>query len=134
MAQVSFDTLKFAKNMESLGFPAVQAEGLSEEIRKSHEALDLATKRDLEDVRKDLSTEIIGVRAEIEKRGLKTDAEIEKRGLKTDASIAAVLAEIEQRGLKTDSEMAKQTLKLIGILGGLMAGGFTVLGLMVKLF
>ena len=123
MAQVSFDTLKFAKNMESLGFPAVQAEGLSEEIRKSHEALDLATKRDLEDVRKDLSTEIIGVRAEIE-----------KRGLKTDASIAAVLAEIEQRGLKTDSEMAKQTLKLIGILGGLMAGGFTVLGLMVKLF
>ena len=109
MAQVSFDTLKFAKTLKGKGFSTIQAEGLSEEIRKSHEALDLATKRDLDDVGKDLSTEIIGVRNEL------------------SAEIAAARKDLS-------AEMSKQSLRTIGILGGLVAAGFSAIAILADLF
>jgi t-SNARE complex subunit (syntaxin) len=65
MAQVFFDTLKFVKTLETAGLPAAQAEAISSAVKDSHEAVDVATKRDLEDVRKD-----------IESRFAKTDSEI----------------------------------------------------------
>ena len=58
MAQVAFDTLKFVKKLEQAGVPPIQAEALSEAVRESHEAIDVATKRDLDDVRKDLEAKI----------------------------------------------------------------------------
>ncbi|MGX8939454.1 DUF1640 domain-containing protein [Symbiopectobacterium sp. Eva_TO] len=54
MGQVAFDTLKFVKKLELAGVPAEQAEAFSEAVRESHEAVDVATKRDLEDVRKEM--------------------------------------------------------------------------------
>ncbi|WP_406706638.1 DUF1640 domain-containing protein [Sodalis sp.] len=58
MGQVAFDTQEFVETLESAGLPKDQAKAISIAVRKSHEAVDVATKRDLEDVRKDLSTEI----------------------------------------------------------------------------
>ncbi|BBI92201.1 hypothetical phage protein [Serratia symbiotica] len=50
-------------------------------MRESHEAVDVATKRDLEDVRKELSAEIANVRKEMEVRFDKVDAKFEKLGM-----------------------------------------------------
>ncbi|MDR5615616.1 MAG: DUF1640 domain-containing protein, partial [Arsenophonus sp.] len=55
MGQVAFDTLKFVETLEGAGLPKDQAKAISLAVRESHEAVDVATKRDLEDVRKDMA-------------------------------------------------------------------------------
>ncbi|EGY29060.1 hypothetical protein Rin_00009840 [Candidatus Regiella insecticola 5.15] len=62
MAQVVFDTLKFVRTLEKSGISAVQAEAISVAVQESHESIDVATKRDLDDLRKDLTTQITEVR------------------------------------------------------------------------
>lgn len=54
MAQVYFDTLKFVETLEAAGVPTAQAKAFSSAVRESHEAVDVATKRDLDDVRKEM--------------------------------------------------------------------------------
>ncbi|ASX26107.1 hypothetical protein [Candidatus Williamhamiltonella defendens] len=66
MGQVAFDTQEFVETLENAGLPKEQAKAISIAVRKSHEAVDVATKRDLEDVRKDLSAEITLVRKDVE--------------------------------------------------------------------
>ncbi|WP_334469774.1 DUF1640 domain-containing protein [Arsenophonus sp. PmNCSU2021_1] len=66
MGQVAFDTLKFVETLEGAGLPKDQAKAISLAVRESQEAVDVATKRDLEDVRKDLSAEIALVRKDVE--------------------------------------------------------------------
>ncbi|MFS1564367.1 MAG: DUF1640 domain-containing protein [Candidatus Arsenophonus phytopathogenicus] len=66
MGQVAFDTLKFVETLEGAGLPKDQAKAISLAVRESHEAVDVATKRDLDDVRKDLSAEIALVRKDVE--------------------------------------------------------------------
>ncbi|WP_063657298.1 DUF1640 domain-containing protein [Candidatus Arsenophonus triatominarum] len=75
MGQVAFDTQEFVETLENAGLPKEQAKAISIAVRKSHEVADVATKRDLNDVRK-----------EIEARFDKVDARFEK----TDAQIADV--------------------------------------------
>ncbi|HGJ5882630.1 DUF1640 domain-containing protein [Arsenophonus sp.] len=73
MGQVAFDTLKFVETLENAGLPKDQAKAISLAVRESHEAVDVATKadiaevkRDIADVRKDLSSEIALVRKDVE--------------------------------------------------------------------
>lgn len=66
MAQVFFDTLKFVETLEAAGLPAAQARAISAAVKESHEAVDVATKRDLDDVRRDLSAQIVDVRKDME--------------------------------------------------------------------
>ncbi|BGI51836.1 MAG: hypothetical protein HamCj_02310 [Candidatus Hamiltonella defensa (Ceratovacuna japonica)] len=66
MGQVAFDTKEFVETLENAGLPKEQAKAISIAVRKSHEVADVATKRDVEDVRKDLSSEITLVRKDVE--------------------------------------------------------------------
>ncbi|MCW5238581.1 DUF1640 domain-containing protein [Verminephrobacter eiseniae] len=54
MASIPFDTLKFVKTLEAAGVPAPQAEAFSAAVRDSHEFVDVATKRDIDDLRKEM--------------------------------------------------------------------------------
>uniref|UniRef100_UPI0025C1EF9E DUF1640 domain-containing protein n=1 Tax=Candidatus Symbiopectobacterium sp. TaxID=2816440 RepID=UPI0025C1EF9E len=65
MGQVAFDTQEFVETLENAGLPKDQAKAISLVVRKSHEVADLATKRDLDDVRKDLSADIAEVKRDI---------------------------------------------------------------------
>ncbi|MFS1584049.1 MAG: DUF1640 domain-containing protein [Candidatus Arsenophonus phytopathogenicus] len=65
MGQVAFDTQEFVETLENAGLPKEQAKAISIAVRKSHEVADVATKRDLEDVRKDLTTQITEVRKDL---------------------------------------------------------------------
>ncbi|MFS1582934.1 MAG: DUF1640 domain-containing protein [Candidatus Arsenophonus phytopathogenicus] len=76
MGQIAFDTQEFVETLENAGLPKEQAKAISLVVRKSHEVADLATKRDLEDVRKDLSAEIANVRKDMEHRFEKVEAQI----------------------------------------------------------
>jgi DNA-binding transcriptional MerR regulator len=65
MAQPAFDTLKFVKTLQQAGIPPQQAEAFSDAVRASHEAVDVATARDLNDGHKNLSAEIASVRKDL---------------------------------------------------------------------
>ncbi|ECT8547667.1 TPA: DUF1640 domain-containing protein [Salmonella enterica subsp. enterica serovar Muenchen] len=76
MAQVSFDTLKFVETLEAAGLPAAQARAISAAVRESHEAMDVATKRDLDDMGKTLKSEM-----EILRKDIRSDMELLRKDL-----------------------------------------------------
>lgn len=55
MATVTFDTLKFADTLKAAGVPAAQAEAEARAFAAAIGEVDVASKRDIEDLRKDLS-------------------------------------------------------------------------------
>ncbi|WP_339053571.1 coiled-coil domain-containing protein [Arsenophonus endosymbiont of Crataerina pallida] len=124
MGQVAFDTLKFVETLEGAGLPKDQAKAISLAVRESHEAVDVATKADITevkrdiadvrkdmaarfekneaqiaDVRKDLSAEIAVVRkdlsAEIADVRKDLSAEMNLRFEKTDGQIALIRKDVE---------------------------------------
>ncbi|MDR5615630.1 MAG: hypothetical protein RAM38_15890, partial [Arsenophonus sp.] len=106
MGQVAFDALQASEELESAGISREQARAISLVVRRSHEVADVATKRDLEDVRKDmvarfekneaqiadirkdLSAEIADVRKDL-------SAEMNLRFEKTDGQIALIRKDVE---------------------------------------
>ncbi|MGG2142314.1 coiled-coil domain-containing protein [Symbiopectobacterium sp. RP] len=79
MGQVAFDTQEFVEKLESSGLNREQAKAITLVVRQSHEVADLATKRDLEDVRKDLTVQIADVRKDMDTRFEKNEAQMQAR-------------------------------------------------------
>lgn len=111
MGQVAFDTQEFVETLENAGLPKEQARAISIAVRQSHEVADVATKRDLEDVRK-----------EIDARFDKVDVRFEK----TDAQIAEVRKDMENR-------FDKLGLQLTVRLGGMLIFAVGALTAILKL-
>ncbi|WGM09145.1 hypothetical protein [Arsenophonus nasoniae] len=117
MAQVAFDTQEFVDTLEKEGLPRNQAKAISLVVRKSHEVADLATKadindvkRDLEDVRKDLSAEIADVRKDMEHGFEKVENQI--------ADVRKDISQIEKRFDRLEIKFDRlQWFILAGILG-----------------
>ncbi|WP_339053225.1 coiled-coil domain-containing protein [Arsenophonus endosymbiont of Crataerina pallida] len=128
MGQVAFDTLKFVETLEGAGLPKDQAKAISLAVRESHEAVDVATKADITevkrdiadvrkdmaarfekneaqiaDVRKDLSAEIADVRKDLsaEIADVRKDLSAEIADVRKDLS-----AEMNLRFEKTDGQIA----------------------------
>ncbi|MFS1584037.1 MAG: DUF1640 domain-containing protein, partial [Candidatus Arsenophonus phytopathogenicus] len=97
MGQVAFDTLKFVETLEGAGLPKDQAKAISLAVRESHEAVDVATKRDLGDVRK-----------EIDGRFDKVDTRFEK----IESQIADVRKDLsaEISNVRKDMEIVRKDL------------------------
>ncbi|MGL9751475.1 MAG: hypothetical protein ACR5LC_10395 [Symbiopectobacterium sp.] len=95
MGQVAFDTLQASEELETAGISREQARAISLVVRKSHEVADVATKRDLEDVRKDLTVQIADIRKDIDARFEKNEAQMQARFEKTEAQIALLRKDVE---------------------------------------
>ncbi|MGZ4977486.1 MAG: DUF1640 domain-containing protein [Methylobacter sp.] len=54
MTTITFDTHKFIRTLKDAGIPENQAEAISEAIKEAHGEAELATKRDIDDVRRDI--------------------------------------------------------------------------------
>lgn len=54
MASITFDTLKFADTLKAAGVPAAQAEAEARAVSAAIGEVDVATKRDIDDLRKDM--------------------------------------------------------------------------------
>lgn len=98
MAQVFFDTLKFVKTLESAGVPTLQAEAFANVVRDSHEAAEVATKadiievkRDLEDVRKDISHTRQELESKISQTRHELESKIDKLGLQLTVKFGGML-------------------------------------------
>ncbi|MFS1583838.1 MAG: hypothetical protein ACL7AY_14445 [Candidatus Arsenophonus phytopathogenicus] len=91
MGQVAFDTQEFVETLENAGLPKEQAKAISIAVRKSHEVADVATKRDLEDVRKDMAARFEKTDAQIS--DVRKDMEIVRKDLSSE--IALVRKDVE---------------------------------------
>lgn len=102
MGQVAFDTLQASEELQTAGLTSEQAKAISLVVRKSHEVADVATKRDLEDVRKDMQA----------------------RFEKTDAQIADVRKDMANRfdklGLQMTVRMGGMLIAAIGIMTAIL--------------
>ena len=64
MSSAAFDTLKLARRLKGIGFPPEQADGFAE-VFSEVMVTDLATKRDLADLRSEFRLECEKIRTEI---------------------------------------------------------------------
>lgn len=141
MGQVAFDALQASEELESAGISREKARAISLVVRKSHDVANVATKadiaevkRNIADVRKDLSAEIADVRKDMAIRFEKTDAQIAdvRKDMvnlfdKTDAQISLVRKDLqlEMSGIRAEQKLIRWMLGA-GILG--------ILSLVVKAF
>lgn len=54
MTTITFDTHKFVRTLKEAGIPEAQAEAISEAFKEAQGEADLATKRDIDDIRRDM--------------------------------------------------------------------------------
>ncbi|BAE75244.1 hypothetical protein SGGMMB4_04691 [Sodalis glossinidius str. 'morsitans'] len=141
MGQVAFDTLKFVETLETAGLPKDQAKAISLAVRESHEAVDVATKRDLDDAKKDVLSEVTAVKRdledvhkEIDARFEKTDAQMQARFEKTDAQIADVRKDLSAEIADVRKDIANRFDKL-GLQMTVRVGGMLIaaVGLMTAI-
>jgi hypothetical protein len=105
MALAAFDTLQIFEDLEKAGFEESKAKAISAVVRRAHESSDFATKRDIDDLRKDM------------------DAKHE--------SLRKDMAAMEER---FNARLDKLTLQLAFRLGGVMVATLTILSLLPKIF
>ncbi len=123
MGQVAFDTLQASEELETAGISREQARAISLVVRKSHEVADVATKRDLEDVRKEIDARFDKVDARFEKH----EAQMQARFEKTDAQIADVRKDIANRFDKLGLQMTVRVGGMLIAAVGLMTAILKVL-------
>ena len=115
MNAVPFDTLKMAQSLEAAGFAAPQAAGAAEALAEALTSADLATKGDIHALRTELKGDIASLRGELK------------------GDIASLRS--EQRGdiasLRSDIELLRRDMTIR--LGGMMAVGFGVLAVIIRL-
>ncbi|CAK8737141.1 hypothetical protein SODG_000864 [Sodalis praecaptivus] len=120
MGQVAFDTLQASEELETAGISREQARAISLVVRKSHEVADVATKRDLEDVRKEIDARFDKVDARFEKH----EAQMQARFEKTDAQIADVRKDIANRfdklGLQMTVRMGGMLIAAVGLMTAIL--------------
>src|SRR5260363_134370 len=63
MGLPAFDTLQIFEALEKAGFEESKAKAISAVVRRAHESSDFATKRDIDDLRKDMDAKFAGLDA-----------------------------------------------------------------------
>ena len=133
---MTFDTLAYAKKLQAVGFTEAQAEVQAETLVELMEER-LATKLDIEVVRRDMKEMETGLKRDMKEMetGLKRDIEVVRRDMKEmETGLKRDMKEMET-GLKRDmKEMElRLTHNLTLRLGGMMAASVAVVAALVKL-
>ncbi|WP_440867873.1 DUF1640 domain-containing protein [Symbiopectobacterium purcellii] len=148
MGQVAFDTQEFVETLENAGLPKDQARAISIAVRKSHEVADVATRRDLEDAKKDIGARFDKVDARFEKvdtqiAEVKKDLSAKIAEARKDLAfdIADARKEAAARADRTDAQIALMhkdieslTNKLVIKMASIMVGVIGVATAIIKLF
>ena len=65
MNTVTFDTLAIVKNLQAKGFPPEQAEGITDALKDALTVAEIATKRDIRELRLEFKAEIAPLKSGI---------------------------------------------------------------------
>ncbi|AHF73260.1 hypothetical protein SOPEG_0801 [Candidatus Sodalis pierantonius str. SOPE] len=118
MGQVAFDTQEFVETLEKSGLKKEQAKAISLVVRKSHEVANIATKADINDVKRDISDvkhDIVDVRKDM-------DARFEKNEVQMQARFDKIEARFDKLGLQ-------MTVRL----GLMVAAGVSIIAAILKM-
>ena len=123
---VAFDTLKAAQRLSNVGFSQEQASTIVITFVESITE-NLATKDDLELVRKDIAALETKIDTSIAALDIKIDTSIAALDTKIDTSIAALDTKIDTSitALRQDMSEFKKEMKIM--LGSIMVAGITVM-------
>ena len=113
---VAFDTHKFVRKLKGAGFNDQQAEALTDAVHESHASLDIATKRDIDDLRRDL--------VDAEER---TDAKFDKLETGLRHEIGDLRKDMEAKFAGVDAKLEKAKFDLLKWMVGLAVGNFAFL-------
>ncbi|MGX8939483.1 DUF1640 domain-containing protein [Symbiopectobacterium sp. Eva_TO] len=162
MGQVAFDTQEFVEKLESSGLNREQAKAITLVVRQSHEVADLATKRDLEDVRKDLKAviqnhdaqlpicfekteskimdvrkdftiQLTDIRRDMDARFEKNEAQMQARFEKTDAQIADVRKDMTAGFDKINDKFETLGMQMTIRLGLMVAAAVSIIAAILKM-
>ncbi|NLS43248.1 DUF1640 domain-containing protein [BEV proteobacterium] len=122
MGQVAFDTQEFVEKLESSGLNREQAKAITLVVRQSHEVADLATKRDLEDVRKEMIA-----------RFEKNEAQMQARFDKTEAQIADVRKDMTAGFDKINDKFETLGMQMTIRLGLMVAAAVSIIAAILKM-
>lgn len=139
---VPFNTHEVIQELEDLGFPTAQAEGLTAVLLKTASASQeqLATKLDVAEAKAEVKAEIAALRTELkgDVAALRTDLQADIAELRTElqGDIAQVRTDMAtMRGeLRTEIQAAKNSALTwtIGVLGTLYVLGFGLLYTLIQ--
>ncbi len=131
-----FNTLKYAKMLEEVGFSRVQAETSIKILAETMEDK-LATKQDLKDLETRMTSSIAQLDAKVDSSVAQLDAKIDSSvaqlHLKIDSSVARLDSKIDHMAAQLESKMDRLESKLTVRLGLMFAAGITVLTALQKL-
>ena len=126
MNTINFDTLKAAKSLQEAGFEAPQAEAVVDMV--THALSEgLATKEDVRDLKSSIAALDVKIDNGLAALDVKIDNGLAALDVKIDNSIAAL-------DVKIDNGLNNVIQKLTILLGGIVIGSVTLLGVLNRVF
>ncbi|MDR1947296.1 MAG: CCDC90 family protein [Desulfovibrio sp.] len=129
IAPVLFDTLRYAKRLQEIGFPREQAEGFAELQREIVDER-LATKADIRRLEAEIEVKFKELDAKIDLRTKELDAKIDLTAKELNAKIDTVAKELDA---KIEFTAKNLEYKLTVRLGSMMAASIVIVAALVKL-
>src|SRR5260363_60365 len=93
----TFDTHKFVCKLKGAGFNDQQAEALTDAVQESQASLNVATKQDVVDVRRDVEQGFADVRRDLADAEERTDAKLDKLGTELRHEIESLRKDIDAK-------------------------------------
>src|SRR5260364_365223 len=119
MGLPAFDTLQIFEALEKAGFEESKAKAISAVVRRAHESSDFATKRDIDDLRKDMDAKFAGVDAKFAAMEERFDAKFAGVNARFVSMEERFDAKLERMGSGLRQEMSDMKFALIKWIVGL---------------
>jgi predicted phage-related endonuclease len=132
MSAIAFDTLKFAKRLKEAGFTEQQAEALADAEAEFIEQ-NLATKRDIADVKRDIKELEVTLRNEIKQLHVTLRNEIKQLDVTLRSEIKQLDVKIEQIRSDLARDLKDLEYRMTIKLGTLMLVAVAAMATLVKL-
>src|SRR5260364_256100 len=109
----TFDTHKFVCKLKGAGFNDQQAEALTDAVQESQASLNVATKQDVVDVRRDVEQGFADVRRDLADAEERTDAKLDKLGTELRHEIGDLRKDMDAKheSLRKDIDPKHESLR-----------------------
>src|SRR5260363_3495 len=109
----TFDTHKFVCKLKGAGFNDQQAEALTDAVQESQASLNVATKQDVVDVRRDVEQGFADVRRDLADAEERTDAKLDKLGTELRHEIGDLRKDMDAKheSLRKDIDAKHESLR-----------------------
>lgn len=137
MNTINFDTLKAAKSLQDAGFEALQAEAVVGMVTYALSE-GLATKEDVRDLKSSINGDMRDLKSStnVDMSDLKSSINVDMSDLKSsiNGDVRDLKSSIRALDVKIDNGLNDVIQKLTILLGGIVIGSITLLGVLNRVF